>query len=66
MPSKKRTQALPALSKKYEPQGPDLMGEPPSCFHFGVFKPESDSKEVQKKADKIFKQALAAKKKAGK
>ena len=57
---------MSCLGKNFKPQGPDLMGEPPSCFHFGVFKPESDSKEVQKKADKIFKQALAAKKKAGK
>ena len=66
MNNKKIASGLPKLTKNHKPQEPDLMGEPPSCFHFGVFKSKSGLGEIQKKADEIFKKALAAKKKAGK
>jgi hypothetical protein len=62
----KKKSGLSKPTKKYKPQGPDLMGEPPSCLRFGVFKSPRSPAQVKKTVDMIFRKALAAKKKAGK
>ncbi|MDD5528072.1 MAG: hypothetical protein PHO56_03825 [Patescibacteria group bacterium] len=65
MQRKKPTLQSSRLTEKFQPKGPDLMGEPPSCMHLEIFKSESSPKGMQKRVNRIFKNALAAKKKSG-